>query len=130
MFPAPRPHDGTLEFSIAPVFPTAVATDYNSAENSRADANFNIAVGGDNALRGSSSTRDVPEPTALATNTRASRTDRPSIVTPSGVGARFLRACRARLMAHHALITAIQVTESQAAVTATAASALHEAENH
>ena len=42
--PAPRPKGGTLNFSIAPAFPAAVATGDDSAGKIRAGANFNTSV--------------------------------------------------------------------------------------
>ena len=65
----------------------------------------------------------------LAVSTRTNRDDRPSIATPTGVDARSRSACSARRMARHAVVTAIQVAEAQAAATATAASALDDPEN-
>ena len=45
MFAAPRPQDGTLDFSIELSFLAAVATNENSAWNSGVDASFNTAFG-------------------------------------------------------------------------------------
>ena len=64
--PAPRPQGGTLGFRFAPLFPAAVATHAASAENSRADANFNTAVRGNDAFNRPSSTGDAGKPTTLA----------------------------------------------------------------
>ena len=121
-FPAPRSQDGTLDFRIAPASPAAVATHGDSAQNSRADANCNTALRGDDALNRPSSTRDVPKPTPLAVSIRTNPDDRSSIATPSGVDARSPSARSARRMVRHALITANQVAAAQATAITSAAS--------
>ena len=129
-FPAPRPQDGTLDFSIAPALPAAVATRDDSAEKHRADANFNTADQSGDAFTWPSSTGDAPKPTTLVVSTRTNRGNRLSIAPPSGVDARSPSARSARRMARHALITARQVAEAQAAATATTASSLHDPGYH
>ena len=90
---------------------------------------LNTAVRGGDIFNRPSSTGDVLKLTTLAVTTRANRDDRPSVAPPSGIDARSPSARSARRMARHALITAIQVAEAQAAATTPAASALHDPEN-
>ena len=104
--PAPRPQDGTLDFSIAPALPAAVATRDDSAGKRRADVNFNTAAKRDDT----SIAPLVPATYLLQTHLmlvpRTNRDDRISIAPPSGVNARSSSARSASRMARHALITA------------------------
>ena len=50
LFPVPRPQDGTLDFSLAPAFFAAVATNEDSAWNFSADVSFNTTVRGSDAF--------------------------------------------------------------------------------
>ena len=125
-FPVPRPQDGILEFSMAPTLPAAVATRDDFAGKCRAEKKNSTAVGKDDVFYSPPSTGDVPAPNTLDVSTRTNRDDGIAIAPPSGVDARSSSSRRARRMARHALITAGQVAEAQAATTVIAASSLHD----
>lgn len=67
-FAAPRPQDGTLDFSIESAWLAVVATNEDSAKNVSEDASFKTAVKGsdDFTINSPFSTGDVEIPTTLA----------------------------------------------------------------